>query len=89
MSAAFLAKVNKSTFTFEEKPRLVFGGISSSFAHATATEAFLEGKALDGNEILQEVLKKLDTDVVPEESPLLTDGLYRKHLASALFYKVP
>jgi len=46
VNAAFLVKFSESR-TFVDKPRLVFGGISGDFVHASKTEEFLIGKRID------------------------------------------
>lgn len=49
VTAAFAAKVASpsSDLTVEERPFLVYGGISGGFVRAANTERFLVGKKLD------------------------------------------
>ncbi len=46
MNAACYAQVD-GNFVVQGTPKLVFGGISNTFVHATKTEAFLIGKKLN------------------------------------------
>lgn len=87
MNAACLVKVDDS-FTVLERPTLVFGGISGSFIRASGTEAILEGQSLNDQATLDAAVAVLDSEVVPEEDPILSSVEYRKYLVQALFYKV-
>ncbi|CAL8096700.1 unnamed protein product [Orchesella dallaii] len=88
VNAGFLLKVNKDTnFTVEEKPRIVYGGISSSMIHASEAEASLQGKSLLDEKTLQDVLQTLENEVKPEEGPLEATPEYRIKLAKSLLYK--
>ena len=40
---------------FLPNPRIVFGGIASTFVHATATEAFLMGRSMADHDMFIEV----------------------------------
>ena len=40
---------------FPTNPRIVFGGIASTFVHATATEAFLMGRSMADHDMFIEV----------------------------------
>ena len=77
-----------ATFVVTETPNLVFGGVSESFFHASATEQFLVGKSLNDDAVLSEALSVLDGEVQPDADPVLASPEYRKHLVKALFYKV-
>lgn len=86
VNAGFLYKLSKS-YTVSEA-RVVFGGLSSSFVHAAATERFLEGKKLFTNGTLYAAIKILESELVVTENPPEPSVVYRKNLAIALFYKV-
>lgn len=88
VNAGFMALVDTSdNFKIIEKPRIVFGGIASTFVHATATEAFLMGRSMADHDMFIEALGILAGELVPEEDPVLASGIYRKQLALGLFYK--
>lgn len=84
VNAAFLFKFEQGVVS---SANICFGGITPEFVHAKKAEAFLIGKNLYENDILQETLhcliSELNPDwVLPDASPE-----YRKKLAAALFYK--
>ncbi|KAG4067578.1 hypothetical protein HA402_005350 [Bradysia odoriphaga] len=84
VNAAFLFKFEQGAVG---SANICFGGISPEFVHAKKAEAFLIGKNLYENDVLQETLhciaSELNPDwVLPDASPE-----YRKNLAAALFYK--
>ncbi|ODN05821.1 Indole-3-acetaldehyde oxidase [Orchesella cincta] len=87
VNAGFLLKVNKTDKTIEERPRIVYGGISSSFIHASEAEACLQGKSLLEEKTLQDVLQALEKEVKPEGGPLEAAPEYRIKLAKTLLYK--
>ncbi|XP_060804033.1 uncharacterized protein LOC106135750 isoform X2 [Amyelois transitella] len=67
--------------------RIVFGGLSSRFSRAKATEQSLIGKSLFLNETLQSALDVLQRELIVKENPPEPPAPYRKQLALALFYK--
>ena len=89
VNAGFMALVDSSdNFRIVEKPRILFGGISEEFVHATATEVFLTGKSMNDHDTFLEALTILAEEIVPNEDPVLASALYRKQLSLCLFYKV-
>lgn len=52
VTAAFKVQVSKDGKTLSGKPKLVFGGVSSYFVHATNTENFLVGREINHNSTL-------------------------------------
>ena len=87
VNAGCLALVDKANNKFLNRPRLVFGGISSTFIHASNTESFLEGRDIT-NDIFLEALGILAEELVLDDEPELASPMYRKQLALSLFYKV-
>ena len=87
VNAGFLAFVDKPNSKLLNRPRIVFGGISSTFIHASATESFLEGRELT-QDIFLEALGILAEELILDEEPGLASPVYRKQLALSLFYKV-
>ncbi|XP_013406957.1 xanthine dehydrogenase isoform X2 [Lingula anatina] len=86
VSAGFRFKVNNNTeYKIIQQPSIVFGGISSTFVHASQTEEYLTGKSL----LDQKTLTGAYSTLANEISPMLEEGSpdYRKRLAVALFYK--
>lgn len=87
LNAAFLLKFN------EERNQVVsskvcFGGVDEYFVHAEKTEKYLTDKNIFTNEVLQEALEKLASEIKPDDDslpPAFSD--YRKNLAISLFYK--
>jgi xanthine dehydrogenase/oxidase len=88
VNAAFLARISPADLSVSEKPRMAFGGVSSSFVRASATEDLVVGKRINDAAALANVLKKLKTEVVPDKDPAMASPEYRIHLVQALFYKV-
>lgn len=84
VNAAFLLKYDDGVV---RSARICFGGISPEFVHAKKTEKFLTGKDLYDNDVLQDTLKCLASEMSPDW--VLPDACpeYRKNLALALFYK--
>ncbi|PZC72656.1 hypothetical protein B5X24_HaOG210767 [Helicoverpa armigera] len=70
-----------------QRARIVYGGLSSNFVRAIATETFLVGKSLFTNETLQAALKVLDGEMIVEANPPEPAVEYRRFVAKALFYK--
>jgi hypothetical protein len=62
--------------------------IFHSQVHAVNTENYLDGKDLFDVVTLQTALRILDTEVKPDHVLPDASALFRKKLASALFYKV-
>ena len=56
--------------------------------HAVNTENYLDGKDLFDVTTLQTALRILDTEVKPNQVLPDASAIFRKKLASALFYKV-
>ncbi|XP_050344388.1 xanthine dehydrogenase/oxidase-like [Nymphalis io] len=86
VNAAFNIKMNTSTSVIE-KATIVFGNISGTFIHATQTEAYLKGKNVFSNKILQGAISRLNNELVPVEEPAQPTPAIRKKLAIGLFYK--
>ncbi|ODN05815.1 Aldehyde oxidase 4 [Orchesella cincta] len=88
VNAGFLFKVNKGTgVTVAEKPRIVYGGVSAAFIHATAAELSLQGKDLTDEKTLRDALQALEKEVRPDVGPLESSPFYRIQLAKTLLYK--
>lgn len=88
VNASFRAKIDPGTFVVQEKPSLVYGGISGDFIHATDAETYLVGKSLNDQVTLDAVFASLDSQVFPDDDPVLSSAEYRVHLTKALFFKV-
>lgn len=88
MSGAFLAKVNPQTLVIEEQPTIVFAGISSSFLHASETEALMKGMNVNDQTNLNKIMSSLRKEIIPDDNPVNTSPEYRRQLAQALVYKV-
>ncbi|CAH1997045.1 unnamed protein product [Acanthoscelides obtectus] len=85
VNAGFLFKLSPNYVV--ESPRIVFGGISATFVHASKTEELFKGKKLFDNKVLQQAFESLNKEIQPTwELPDATPT-YRKYLAIALFYK--
>ena len=87
VNAGFMALVDKTNSKILNKPKIVFGGISSSFVHASVTESFLEGREIT-HDVFLEALGLLAEELVLDDDPVLASPVYRKQLAMGLFYKV-
>ncbi len=77
------------------RPSIVFGGLRNKILRASETESLLEAHAGQvGREVLgdQETADKLfhtlDRGCDPGDIAVLANPEYRRHLATALFYKV-
>ncbi|XP_039757384.1 indole-3-acetaldehyde oxidase-like [Pararge aegeria] len=66
---------------------IVYGNIAPDFIHASQTEAYLRGKKLIHNQVLQEAINSLNKEIVPKDSPPELSPWARKKLAIGLFYK--
>lgn len=87
INAAFLLKFNDSR-SLVESAKVCYGGVDEYFVHAEETEKFLAGKNIFANEILQETLEKLASEIKPDEETLPPASAdYRKNLSISLFYK--
>ena len=84
VNAAFLIQTNGPAI---KSARVCFGGINPEQTHIEKLEKFLIGKSLYNNDILQEALKILNTELQPDDVLPNTSPEYRKSLAIALFYK--
>jgi len=62
--------------------------IFHSQVHAVNTENYLDGKDLSDVMTLQTALRILDTEVKPDQVLPDASAIFRRKLASALFYKV-
>ena len=67
---------------------IVYGNINPTFTHATATETLLAGKDLFDDNVLQQALTSLSSELICDVIPPDPSPDYRKQLAMALFYKV-
>ncbi|XP_026318629.1 xanthine dehydrogenase 1-like [Hyposmocoma kahamanoa] len=67
--------------------RIAYGGLSSTFIRAAATEKYLTGKELFTNDTLRMVLQVLKGELKVVEIPPNPSAAYRKQLAINLFYK--
>lgn len=86
MIAAFLVQFNNERDAVL-KANICFGGISPDLEHAERTEKFLVGKNIYNNEVLQQVCKKLLSEIQPEAKLPPAPDEYLKNLAVSLFYK--
>lgn len=88
VNAAFLFKFDHHVKEMVLSARIVIGGLSPKFVHASITEEFLIGKQLFSNEVLQKALEVLDKEIVAEEVAGEMKAEFRKKVALGLFYKV-
>lgn len=86
LNAGFLYKFNSSR-TNIISATICYGGINPTFVHATATEAYLVGKNLFTNSVLQGALNLLNSEITPDFIPPDKSPEFRKNLAMSLFYK--
>nr|XP_039264202.1 indole-3-acetaldehyde oxidase-like [Styela clava] len=85
VNAAFSAVVTGNKLS---KPVLVYGGISKSFFHATATEEYLTDKDINSQDTLNGALQILEKELSPESySATDSSPIYRVSAAVGLFYK--
>ncbi|XP_037080516.1 xanthine dehydrogenase-like [Pollicipes pollicipes] len=87
VNAAFVLPLDPATTEVTERPCLLFGGISGTFAHAAATEHYLTGRRLAEPTTLKAALQTLLDEVQPQPDPELADVVYRRRLAASLLYK--
>lgn len=84
VNAAFLIQSNGAEIN---SARVCFGGINPEQTHIEKLEKFLIGKSLYNNDVLQEALEILNTELQPDAVLPNASPEYRKSLAIALFYK--
>ena len=87
VNAGFRMDIDQSSMTVTQPPALVFGGISGQFIHATKTEAFLSGKKINDQNVLNQAFTLLASEINPNNDPVLASPEYRRSLAISLFYK--
>lgn len=85
VNAAFSVKFDGDLI---ESISVVYGNISTNFNHAVNTEAYLKGKNLFNNQVVQGAINMLNKEIVPVEKPPAQSSWARKKLAIGLFYKV-
>lgn len=88
VNAAFLYEFDEHQKDVVLSARIVIGGLSGKFVHATETEKFLHMKKIFTNEVLQQALKILEGELIVEEIAGEMKPAYRKKCALGLFYKV-
>ncbi|XP_063618136.1 xanthine dehydrogenase/oxidase-like [Cydia splendana] len=86
VNAAFLYEFHNDGETVRSA-RIVIGGISATFVHASLTEEYVVGKKIFTDEVLQGALKVLEQELKPEEIAGEFKPEYRKKCALGLFYK--
>ncbi|KPJ03064.1 Xanthine dehydrogenase [Papilio xuthus] len=84
--SAFLYELDVDHETVKSA-RIVYGGLSGKFIHATKTETCLIGKKIFTNETLQLALEVLNGELIVEEIRGYLSPEYRKKCALGLFYK--
>ncbi|XP_021954654.1 xanthine dehydrogenase [Folsomia candida] len=89
VNAGFFMNVDKTNNNFKiiDKPRIVFGGISTEFAHAKNTELFISGKSLKDQTVVKGIMDVLAQEVNPDVNPAEGSVQYRKLLTQTLLYK--
>lgn len=85
VNAGFLYKLDDEEV---QMARITYGGLSSTFVRAVATEKYLTGKDIFTNDTLRMALHVLKGELKVEENPPEPSVAYRKQLAINLFYKV-
>lgn len=85
VNAGFLYKLDNEEV---QLARLAYGGLSSTFIRAAATEKYLTGKELFKNHTLRMALHVLKVELKVVEMPPEPSAASRKQLAINLFYKV-
>ncbi|XP_072939063.1 uncharacterized protein [Epargyreus clarus] len=85
VNAGFLLKINAKNII--EYASIVYGNISASFIYAKRTQAYLIGKNILNNAVLQGAISLLNVDIVPTYDPAKPSPACRKKLAIGLFYK--
>ena len=87
VNAGFRFDLDLKTKVVKSIPCILFGGISPEFSHASKTEKFLVGKSLLNENVLNSAFDILNSEINPNDDPVLATPDYRKSLAMALFYK--
>ncbi|XP_034832567.1 uncharacterized protein [Maniola hyperantus] len=86
VNVAFSVKLD-SSFSSIDSIRIVYGNIAPDFIHASQTEAYLKGKNLFNNTVVQRAIEVLNKELVPMEMPPAQSAWTRKKMAIGLFYK--
>jgi xanthine dehydrogenase/oxidase len=86
VNAAFLLKLDETRDSVADA-KICFAGINQEFTHAERTEKFIKSKSIFTNEVLQQVLEKMASEIHPEANMPPASDEYRKNLAISLFYK--
>ncbi|CAG9861069.1 unnamed protein product [Phyllotreta striolata] len=84
VNAGFLVQLQNGIV---QKARIVYGGIDSTFVHASLTEKIIKGKNLYDNANLQIIFNSLNNEIIPEDTPPDPTPDFRRNLAISLFYK--
>ncbi|KAB7507098.1 putative aldehyde oxidase 1 [Armadillidium nasatum] len=88
VAAAFCIEFDTSTgHTVTGSPVLAFTGISSTFVRATETEAYLIGKDLEDQTVLQGALTTLAAEMVPDTPPEDPSDQYKIAVSQTLLYR--
>ncbi|RNA44115.1 xanthine dehydrogenase-like isoform X1, partial [Brachionus plicatilis] len=87
VNAGFRFSIDPKTMVVKSLPCILYGGISPEFGHASNTEKFLVGKSLLNENVLNSALEILNSEITPNNDPVLASPEYRRSLALALFYK--
>ncbi|XP_026330715.1 xanthine dehydrogenase-like isoform X2 [Hyposmocoma kahamanoa] len=87
VNAAFLYQFDPHRPNEVVSARIVFGGLSAYFTHASHTEQLLIGQNLFTNKVLQEALHTLELELKVENIAGELTPEYRKKCALGLFYK--
>lgn len=88
VNAAFLYTFDHHDQALVLSARIVIGGLSAHFVHARKTEQYVANKKIFTNEVLQEALKILDSEMVVDDIAGEMKPKYRRKCALGLFYKV-
>ncbi|KAM3958780.1 uncharacterized protein ACR2FA_007186 [Aphomia sociella] len=86
VNAGFLFKIDPSTNDIVYT-NIIYGCMNASFVNAVETEKVMKGVQLYSDQTLQNALKILSKELVPEEDPPEPSPLCRKTIALGLFYK--
>lgn len=84
INAGFLIKFKKNVV---DKCTIVFGGVNSTFIHASKTEKLIKGKVLFDNKNLQSFFAKLQSEIKPDNTMPDPSPEFRRKLCISLFYK--
>ncbi|XP_063216774.1 uncharacterized protein LOC134527771 isoform X3 [Bacillus rossius redtenbacheri] len=88
VNAGFLMKLGcDGSQQLLDKPRIVYGGISPKFVHASSTEEYLRNKDLSQQKTVSRAVSSLGAELQPEDNPPEMGPAFRKGLAQSLFYK--